>query len=204
APTGGSIMATMAVERPRYPAPLPLGNGWTVDDLESLPDDGLRYELIDGMLFVTPAPTFSHQVAVIGLVLALDSACPADLQVVASPIASQPNGRRSLQPDVAVVRLSDAPEKNLVVAPLLVVEVLSPSTRRYDTMLKRSLYEESGVASYWLFDPNVPTLLVSELVDGCFVDVAKADGSEEIHVGRPFPVRLGAAELVKGRPPTRT
>jgi Uma2 family endonuclease len=202
-------MATMAVEKPRlpkprYPAPLmPRGREWTVDDLESLPDDGLRYELIDGILFVTPAPTYSHQVAAIGLVFALGSACPGDLQVVASPIDYQPHRRRSLQPDIAVVRCADAPEKNLVKPPLLVVEVLSPGTRRYDATLKRSMYEESGVASYWMFDPNVPSLLVSELVDGHFVDVAKADGPEEIHVERPFPVRLCPAELVKGRPPTR-
>src|SRR5215468_8804219 len=126
-------MAITAAEQPRYPAPLmPLGREWTVDDLEPLPDDGLRYELIDGILFVTPAPTYPHQVAVIGLILALGSACPADLQVVASPIDYQPNRRRSVQPDVAVVRLSDAPEKNLVKPPVLVVEVLLPSTRRYD------------------------------------------------------------------------
>jgi Uma2 family endonuclease len=198
-------MATMAVEKPRlpkprYPAPLmPRDREWTVGDLESLPDDGLRYELIDGILFVTPAPTFSHQVAVIGLILALDSACPADLQVVASPIDYQPNQRWSLQPDVAVVRLSDVAEKNLVVAPLLVIEVLSPSTRRYDAMLKRSLYEESGVASYWMFDPKAPSLLVSELVDGHFVDVAKASGPEEIHVERPFPVRLCPMRLARGK-----
>src|SRR5262249_12733200 len=199
APTGGSIMATMAVERPRYPAPLPLGNGWTVDDLESLPDDGLRYELIDGMLFVTPAPTFSHQVAVIGRVLALGSACPADLQVVASPIDYQPNGRRSVQPDVAVVWLSDVPEKNLVVAPLLVVEVLSTSTRRYDAMIKRGVYEESGVVSYWMFDPKVPSLHVYELVAGEFKEVTKAVGREEIWVERPFPIRLCPTELARGK-----
>jgi Uma2 family endonuclease len=203
-------MATMAVEKPRlqkprYPAPLmPRGREWTVGDLESLPDDGLRYELIDGMLFVTPAPTTTHQASVVGLVLALGSACPEDMQVFVSPIDYQPNRRRSLQPDIAVVRRSDVAEKNLIVAPLLVVEVLSPSTRRYDAMLKRGVYEESGVASYWLFDPNAPSLLVSELVHGHFVDVAKAEGPEEIHVERPFPVRLCPAELVKGRPPTRT
>src|SRR5262249_20749360 len=79
-PAGGSTMATMAVEKPRYPAPLmPQDRGWTVDDLESLPDDGFRYELIDGTLLVTPAPIPHHQVAVVGLVLALGVACPGDL-----------------------------------------------------------------------------------------------------------------------------
>jgi Uma2 family endonuclease len=192
-------MATMVLEKPRYPAPLmPRVREWTVDDLESLPDDGLRYELIDGMLFVTPAPTPPHQASVVGLIYALRSACPEDMQVFVSPIDYQPTRRRSVQPDIAVVRRSDVAEKNLVVAPLLVVEVLSPSTRRYDATLKRDVYEESGVASYWMFDPKVPSLHVSELVAGQFKEVAKAVGSEEIWVERPFPVRLCPAELAKG------
>jgi Uma2 family endonuclease len=190
----------MAVEKPRYPAPLmPRDREWTVDDLESLPDDGLRYELIDGMLFVTPAPTPLHQASVLGLAVALRSVCPADMQVFVSPIDYQPNQRRSLQPDVTVVRRSDVAEKNLVVAPLLVVEVLSPSTWRYDAMDKRGVYEESGVASYWMFDPKAPSLLVSELVGaGQFKEVAKVVGREEIRVERPFPIRLCPAELAKG------
>jgi Uma2 family endonuclease len=192
-------MATMAVEKPRYPAPLmPRGRDWTVDDLEALPDDGLRYELIDGMLFVTPAPTPGHQASVGGLFYVLRSACPQDMQVFVSPIDYQPNRRRSLQPDVSVIRRCDAAEKNLVVPPLLVVEVLSPSTRRYDATLKRSVYEQSGVASYWLFDPRVPSLQVSELVAGQYKEVAKALGAEEIHVERPFSVRLCPAELAEG------
>jgi Uma2 family endonuclease len=195
-------MATMILEKPRYPAPLmPRGREWTVGDLESLPDDGLRYELIDGMLFVTPGPTFSHQTSVVGLMYALRSVCPEDMQVFVAPFDYQPNQRRSLQPDIGVIRRSDAAEKNLVVAPLLVVEVLSPSTRRYDATLKRGVYEESGVASYWLFDPEVPSLHVSELVAGQFKEIAKAVGSEEIWVERPFPVRLcpAAAALLRPR-----
>ena len=192
-------MATMAVEKPLYPAPLmPRDREWTVDDLESLPDDGLRYELIDGMLFVTPAPATPHQASIVGLVVALHAVCPADLQVLVSPIDYQPTRRRSVQPDLVVIRRSDVTEKNLVVAPLLVIEVLSPSTRRSDATLKRSVHEESGVASFWTFDPTVPSLHVSELVAGQFKEVAKASGAGQIWVERPFPVRLCPAELAKG------
>jgi len=192
-------MATMAVEKPLYPAPLmPRDREWTVEDLESLPDDGFRYELIDGTLLVTPAPTFSHQASVVGLVYALRSGCPEDMQVFVAPFDYQPNQHRSLQPDLGVIHRSVAPDKNLVVAPLLVIEVLSPSTRRYDATVKRSVYEESGVASYWMFDPEVPSLHVSELVAGQYKEVAKASGAEQIRVERPFPVRLCPAELAKG------
>jgi Uma2 family endonuclease len=197
-------MATMAVEKPRlpkprYPAPLmPRDREWTVDDLESLPDDGLRYELIDGMLVVTPAPAINHQVSAAGLFFALRSACPEDLQVLFSPVDYQPGRRRSLQPDLAVIRRADARGKNLVAPPLLVVEVLSPGTWRYDAMVKRGVYEEAGVASYWMFDPKIPSLLVSELVAGQFKEVARAVGREEIRVERPFPIRLCPAELARG------
>jgi len=54
------------------------------------------------------------------------------------------------------------------------------------------------VTSYWMFDPNVPSLLVSELVDGHFVEVVKAVGREEIQVERPFPLRLCPVELARG------
>jgi hypothetical protein len=64
--------------------------------------------------------------------------------------------------------------------------------------LKRGVYEDAGVASYWIFDPKVPSLLVCELVDGRYIDVAKASGTEETHLERPFPVRLCPAELAKG------
>jgi len=110
----------------------------------------------------------------------------------------QPDERNSLQPDILVVRREDEGRTHIERPLLLAVEVFSRTTRRRDQTLKRRVYEESGVASYWMFDPEVPSLLVCELVDGRYVDVAKAAGEEEILVDRPFPVRLCPAELAKG------
>ena len=192
-------MSAMAVEMPGYPMPLmPAEREWTVQDLESLPDDGLRYELIDGSLLVTPAPLPSHQASVVGLVYMLRTACPADLQVFVAPIDFQPSPRMSLQPDVLVTRRSAVGRKNIVEAPLLVVEVLSPTTKRRDQTLKRSVYEECGVTSYWLFDPGAPSLVVCELGGGHYLETVKAVGAEEVHVDLPYPVRLCPAELAKG------
>jgi len=169
-----------------------------VNDLESLPDDGLRYELIDGSLLVTPAPYLPHQSAALGLAVVLRAGCPARMETFIAPVDYQPDKHNSLQPDILVVRREDVGRTNITRPLLLAVEIFSWTTRRRDQTLKRKVYEESGAASYWMFDPEVPSLLVCELVDGRYVDVAKAAGEEEILVDRPFPVRLCPAQVVRG------
>jgi Uma2 family endonuclease len=81
---------------------------------------------------------------------------------------------------------------------VLAVEVLSPSTRSVDMVLKRSLYEESGVESYWLVDPDEPSILALELQDGRYVEVANAHGPKAVEIERPYPVRLRPSDLVNG------
>src|SRR5262249_30295794 len=97
--TGGSTMSTM-VEEVQLPNPYgPLRPGWTVADLASVPDDGMRYELIDGSLLVTPAPCLPHQRVVLGLAVVLRAACPASTETFIAPVDYQPDERNSLQPD---------------------------------------------------------------------------------------------------------
>ena len=175
---------------------MPRGDQWTVADLVSLPDDGLQYELADGVLLVTPAPRPRHQVVVGELYLALRAACPPDLQVLLAPVDFQPTNRRSLQPDLLAVRRADVAEDNITRPLLLAVEVLSPSTRAKDLLLKRGLYEDSGVGSYWVVDPDVPSVLALELRDGVYVEAGAARGSEELALELPFPVRITPAALL--------
>jgi Uma2 family endonuclease len=175
---------------------MPRGDQWTVADLASLPDDGLQYELADGVLLVTPAPRPRHQVVVGELHLALRAACPPDLQVLLAPVDFQPTDRRSLQPDLLVVRRTDVAETNIVRPLLLAVEVLSPSTRAKDLLLKRGLYEDSGVGSYWVVDPDVPSVLALELRDGRYVEAGAASGSEQLALELPFPIRITPAALL--------
>jgi Uma2 family endonuclease len=190
-------MAVMVEIAPQYSPPT--SGEWTVDDLAALPDDGMRYELVDGVLLVTPAPFAPHQAAVVGLAFALRSACPPALQVFVAPIDYQPERHTSLQLDVLVVRRADVrPRSPLTIAPLLAVEVLSRSTRRKDLVFKRSLYEDLGVRSYWMFDPADPSLVVCELVDGRYVEVVKAVATDEITVHHPYPVRLCPTDLAAG------
>jgi len=130
---------------------------WTVDDLQDLPDDGNRYEVIDGELFVTPAPSLRHQEAIARMHLILHAYlerervghaffAPAD--VIFSP-------KRGVQPDLFVTPLVHGrrPERFEDVGRLLLaVEVLSPTTARADRVAKRKVYREEPVDEYWIVD----------------------------------------------------
>lgn len=80
---------------------------FTVDDLDGMPDDGRRYELIDGELLVSLVPTYAHQVVSMGLSALLHAACPSDLRVIAAPFAVQPDRSNSVQPDLLVAKAVD-------------------------------------------------------------------------------------------------
>jgi Uma2 family endonuclease len=171
---------------------------WTVDDLDAIPDDGLQYELIDGVLVVSPAPVPRHQTVVLELAIVLHAACPPNLQVFVAPLDFRPDLRNSLQADLMVVRRSHVGEKNIRAAPLLAVEVLSPSTRRKDLMLKRSVYQDRGVASFWYVDPDDASFMAWDLADGRYTTVAQAVGEQTITVARPYEVTICPADLTGG------
>jgi Uma2 family endonuclease len=176
---------------------MPLSGDWTVDDLDHLPDDGLRYELVDGVLLVSPSPMARHQVALSALLVQLSNAAPAHLRVLAAPLDIRFSRTRLLQPDIVVLHQDQVTGPKVEGIPLLAVEVLSPSTRATDLTLKRLVLEEAGVPSYWMVDPGVPALSVLELVDGAYRDVAHVQGQEPYDAMAPFPVRIVAADLVR-------
>lgn len=149
------------------------------------------------MLVVSSSPNDLHQVFVAGLHLALAAACPSSMRVLEGPLDIRVPSRTSgLQPDVLVLREQDRSSPDRL--PLLVVEVLSPSTRGRDHVEKRRLYEARGVPSYWIADPDVPDLRVLELgSQGRYVETAYAAHNEEVEVDRPFPVRVVPADLLR-------
>lgn len=170
---------------------------FTVYDLEEMPDDGRRYELVDGELLVSPAPGLPHQEIIFRLCRRLDDLCPEDLHVVASPFAVQLDHFNEVQPDVLVARFDELTMKNLPTAPVLAVEVLSRSGRLIDLNLKRAAYQRMGTPSYWIIDPEVPELLVLELdTSGEYQQVARVSGDETFHAERPFDVRIMPNELL--------
>jgi len=116
---------------------MPRDHEWTVADLANTPDDGLRYELVDGVLLMSAAPSNVHQIVLGELYMVLRAACPADARVMLAPTDYQPTRRRSLQPDLLEARRTDVGSDPISAPLLLAVEVLSPSTRSVDLLLKR-------------------------------------------------------------------
>ena len=192
-PTEGGTMGVMTA-MPRT------GEEWTVDDLDLLPDDGLQYELLDGLLLVTPAPVVQHQRVIGTLYVLLRTACPAGFEVLFAPVDWRPDRRTSLQPDLLVIRNEDAGIKNVTAPLMLAVEVLSPSTRRKDQVLKRSKYEDAGVQAYWIVDPSEPSVLALELENGVYATAADVHGSERAALRSPFPAEIVPADLVRPAP----
>jgi Uma2 family endonuclease len=170
---------------------------FTVHDLEGMPDDGRRYELIDGELLVSPAPGLRHQTVGLRLYRLLDDACPDELYVLAAPFAVQTDVSNEVQPDVLVARFDELTDKNLPAAPVLAVEVLSPSGRLIDLNLKRAAYQRMGTPSYWVLDPDVPDLPVLELDDdGQYQEMARVTGDDVFEADRPFKARIVPNELL--------
>ena len=130
---------------------------WTAEAVRALPDDGRRYELVSGELVVTPAPRGLHQVAVTELLLRLDPwvRSAAVGRVLFSPADLTLGEDEVLQPDLFVYRTGTGrPVRDWadITELLLVVEVSSPSTARYDRTLKRLRYQRAGVPEYWVVD----------------------------------------------------
>ena len=184
-------------------AGVPAGRPFTVHDLEDMPDDGHRYELIDGVLIVTPAPGWYHQECSADLLGQLRNACPAEFRVLAAPFGVRTSISTELQPDILVARYADLTPKNLPVAPVLAVEILSASTALNDLNNKKAAYERMGAASYWLVDPEPPgALTVLELgPGGSYRQVARICGDEKFTAERPFPITIIPARLLDGLRP---
>lgn len=172
---------------------------FTVDDLEEMPDDGRRYELIDGVLLVSPAPGWPHQGVVTRLWSFLDRGRSPDLRVIVAPFSVRYDTTNEVQPDVLVARFEDLTAKSLTVPPLLAVEVISRSSRLIDRNFKLVTYARMGVPSYWLVDPDPenPSIEVFELLDDKrYEPTLKVAGEGEFSVENPFPVSFTMAELV--------
>jgi Uma2 family endonuclease len=171
-------------------------DGFTIDDLEQLPDDGRRYELVDGVLIVSPAPRWEHQAGVVFLNRVLDRASPDEVLVFPASPDVRSGRSTSLQPDISVIRVTDlVPGRPYLGRPVLAIEVLSPSTRMVDWGLKRAVYARLGIGHYWIVDVDKPSVTALALVDGQYVEVASAVGEEPLTVREPFPVTVVPVDL---------
>lgn len=168
----------------------------TREDLESIPDDGRRYELVDGVLLMSPSPRPLHQRVVARVLAAVSKECPRDCEALPAPVDVVLGERTVLIPDVVIGRRADYTERALVGVPVLSVEVISPSSRLIDTKLKRATLAEAGCPHYWIIDPYEPSVLCLVLRDGEYVTAAEGTADDEVTVARPCPVTLVPADLI--------
>jgi Uma2 family endonuclease len=164
----------------------PVQGDWTYADYAVLPDDGCRYEILDGVLYrMPPSPSDAHQAAVTRIVYFLVGHVElGGLGIVrVAPLDVELPGGATVQPDVFVVlrdRLGILQPGRTLGAPDLVVEVLSPGTAGYDRGPKRAAYARSGVREYWLVDPWARTVEVVAFAGGQAASVAVVTGPARV------------------------
>ncbi len=172
-------------------APLPVAqNGWPLrgqwryDDYLRLPDDGKRYEIIEGVLYVANAPSIEHQYSVSEVLFNLKLFVREHRlgQVLTAPIEVHlAEDTKPVQPDILFIKTEQMPPLGTQVfegAPDLIVEVISPSSIRLDRHIKFDVYERYGVAEYWMVDPKARSVEVYTLARGEYALFGQYTGDE--------------------------
>ncbi len=170
---------------------------WTYADYAALPENGQRYEIIDGVLYMPPGPGEPHQAAITLFILHLATHVQVSGlgRVYAAPFDVDLAPGTTVQPDVIVVLQANSaiitPDK-LVGAPDLVVEIASPGTATHDRGRKLRAYERAGVREYWIADPIARTVELLALDGGSYRAVGVFQGQALLpsHVLPGFPVRV--------------
>lgn len=167
---------------------------WTLDELHSLPDDGNKYELIHGELFVTPAPGVPHEGIGARLARVLDRyADEHKLGLVLRPRSVVQYRGSECEPDLMVRDLPAGVLKwDQLPVPILVVEIASPATRRRDREQKRDFYLEIGVPEYWIVDGDARTVT---LVRAAQRDVVAHDTVSWHPRGAPAPLVVDLTQI---------
>jgi len=169
--------------------------GFEIADRDRIPDDRRRHELIDGVIISSPLPNLPHQRALTRLAIRLVDAVPKEHETLPGPLDVQTGPRTVVQPDVLVLpsRDMEAP----MPLPTLVVEVLSPFNRDHDLVAKRDVYQAAGVPSYWIIDPDEPSITILELQREQYVEIARANGDQQITAHNPYEITLVPNDLVR-------
>jgi Uma2 family endonuclease len=157
----------------------------TYKDYEALPADGRRYELHEGELSVTPAPSPKHQEVSLNLVVVLHHWVKTQGlgKILQAPIDCILSDTTILQPDIVYLETARMPAisaRGIEGAPTLVVEILSPSTARIDRSVKFQLYARHGVTYYWIVDPETRSVEAYRLMEGTYRITGRLEGSEPV------------------------
>lgn len=151
--------------------PGPRQGEWTYDAYAARTDDGECYEIVQGVLVMSPAPRFKHQKCVIALSSYLyQIITERELgEVIAGPFDVILSEQDVFQPDLLVVlseHLDRLHEEGVRGAPDLVIETISPSSKLYDRVIKHTVYEHAGIPEYWLMHPQEQTIELFVLENG--------------------------------------
>jgi Uma2 family endonuclease len=158
----GALLAIWEVYRmtnydPKKPkTPKIKESGWTVEEYYQLPEDGNRYELVDGRLELLSSPTTTHQRISQKIEHLLIDSCEEQYIILDAPIDVILSEHETRQPDILMIHRSRAhiiEERAIVGPPDLVIEILSPFSARRDRIMKRESYAAFGVPEYWIVDP---------------------------------------------------
>lgn len=176
-------------------------HAFTYDDLTDTPDDGNRYEIINGELIVSPSPSLKHQRLLNRLNIKMSAFVEAHQlgEVFIAPLDVIFSPYNVVQPDlffIARQRLPQMEGRVITGAPDLAVEILSPYSRMIDLVRKKAMYATAGVQEYWAVDPRHRTLTVFTLVNGQYEEVKQRDGVARSLVLPGFEVNV--AELFAG------
>jgi Uma2 family endonuclease len=175
---------------------------FTVDDLLKFPDDGNRYELFNGSLIVSPAPTPQHQRVITRLVHILQGAAPPVLECLTTVNVRFSNENFYI-PDIVVVPEEVSEGVDLMYSPrdlLLAIEVVSPSSKAVDRAVKVEAYAEAGVPFYWRVEPmEGPTIYVYELDGNSYAGPVAYKAGGIFSMTTPFQVSFDPGELVRLR-----
>ena len=180
----------------RWSAP---DGAWTEPDLHLFPQDGHRYEIVDGSLHVAPPPPESHEAVARAVALALRAAAPPGWWVcnrTGVVINEGTGGASNLVPDVTVLRPRSSGAIWCDPADVaLVVEVETPATRRFDRFLKPTLYAEAGIGAFWRVEPGRggPVLRTYELGGARYRLTKSIEGAEPVKLDAPFPIQVAPA-----------
>ena len=182
---------------------------WDRARWEQLPDDGNRYEVIDGVLYMSTAPSPFHQwiIQQAARLLIRQIYEPGIGVVLWSPIGLFMPGCDPVQPDLLVVRMADQGiigERGIEGVPALLIEVLSPSNPEHDLVVKRAAYARAGVPEYWIIRPTERDILVHhqpEPATGQYTQISRIAPAEEL-VSPTLPFRAPVAAFFADAPGT--
>jgi Uma2 family endonuclease len=173
-------------------------DGWTTDDLDQLPVDGIRRELVDGVLLVTPSPVYSHQYVAGLLYCILKEVCPPTLTACLG-VEIRINRKKAFIPDVMVVTRAAAekdPRTFTASEVVLAAEIVSPTSISIDRVLKPSVYAGVGIGGYWRIEPTENYRLHAyDLPAGSDVYAGVGEFESVVSLQRPWPIEFDLDDI---------